>query len=170
MSLASPSPNTTLVEGELVVPSTNKSKKSKKKSEAVETVDPFPCSMCEKKFPTDAARIQHEKDKHKVGTLVEVFPSTSTDDLNGDRQPHCHDNESHIDLIVFTPDVDCGPLQLNSLMTTSGTGTLIDFSDDDSNSSGPISELNDNGQLQTNFLDNEEPTKIDIAKHEEEDD
>jgi hypothetical protein len=170
MSLTSDSSNATSVDGNLVVSSPIITKKVKKRDKLSETVGAIPCSMCDRKFLTNATLLQHKQDKHKVGKLIEVSSPEPTADSNDHSQPFGHGNPTNIDLIAFTDDDDCDSPQPNLLTTTTETSRSVTVSDDDSNTSGSSSELNDSIWLQTNSIDNEKSIEIDVAKHTEEDD
>lgn len=135
-----------------------------------QTVTVFTCSMCDKRFLTDSARIQHEGDKHRVGTLVEVFSAISTNDANSHSQPSGHDNQSNSDLIAFINGDEYDLLQLNLPTTTTEKDIPVEVSEDGNNTSEPSFELNDSGQLETSSPNNEKVTEITIAKRSEEDD
>jgi hypothetical protein len=162
--------DSTLIINKSVDPSRDNSPMSKNKNTTAKTGHLFCCSMCNKTFSTDAGRVTHEKDKHKVGTLVELLPLTLTDDLNGHHEPSSHDNHPNIDLTAYD-DGDGFDLLPSSLLTTTGeTISPIKDVDDDNNSHGPFLELsddlqtiqiNDSARLQANFSGNEKPIEID---------
>ncbi|CAF0858872.1 unnamed protein product [Adineta steineri] len=114
---------------------TNETQKSEKKNKPAEVENLFVCSTCSRKFPTDAGRIQHEQDKHKVGTLVDIFSTTSTNDTQNHSQSSSHDNLLDNDLIALTydDDDDWDLSQPNLLTVATGTDLPIeDISDGDS--------------------------------------
>ncbi|CAF1178037.1 unnamed protein product [Adineta steineri] len=119
---------------------TNETEKSEKKNKPAEVENLFVCSMCTRKFPTDAGRIQHEQDKHKVGTLVDIFSTTSTNDTQNHSQSSNHDNLLYTDLIALTydddDDDDWDLSQPNLSTVTTGTNLPVeDISDGDSDAS-----------------------------------
>ena len=173
MSSASDSPNATGVDDNSVVSSANKTQSITKKNKPAKTSNAIPCSMCNKKFATDAGRITHEQVKHKVGTLVEIPTTTSTDDSHNRNQPSGLDNESHNDLIAFTDDDDdddCALSQPNLQTTTVETNRLVEVRDDDSNPSGTSFDSNDSVRLGTDLPENEKAIEIHVAKDTVKDD
>jgi len=162
MSLTSNSPNATTLDENSDVSSTNETQNAKKKNKLAETTKPFSCSMRDRKLLTDSARIRHEQDKHKIGTLIEISSTTLRNDAHDHSPPSSQDDQSNIDLIAFTNDDnnDCDLSQPNLPTMTAETDLLVEISDDDSNTSESSSELNDSVQRQTNLSDNEKATEI----------
>ncbi|CAF1376033.1 unnamed protein product, partial [Adineta steineri] len=121
---------------------TNETEKSEKKNKPAEVENLFVCSTCSRKFPTDAGRIQHEQDKHKVGTLVDIFSTASTNDTQNHSQSSSHDNLLDSDLIALTydddddDDDDWDLSQPNLLTVATETDLPVeDVNDDDSDAS-----------------------------------
>lgn len=164
--------NDNVLKSAAVVAFTNKTDKPKRKNKPSKIVGIIPCSTCDKEFINNDILIKHEKNKHKVGKLVEISSPEPIDDSNDHSQPSDHDNPKHIDLIAFTDDDDdYDPPQSNVLTTTTTeTSRPVAVSDDDSNTSGSSSESNDRVWLESNSPNNEKPTEVDVPKHTEEDD
>ncbi|CAF4247716.1 unnamed protein product, partial [Rotaria magnacalcarata] len=80
--------------------------------------DLFYCLECDKKFPTNAARVQHQQDKHKIGELIQLS-------ANGGQPEN--------DLIAFGDGDDYGLSQASSLSAKKETISLIDLEDDSEN-------------------------------------
>jgi hypothetical protein len=171
MSLTSDPPNATAAGSNSVVSSTNKTKKPKKNNLSSKTVGTIPCSICDRKFLNDAALLQHEEDKHKVGTLIEISSSAPTGDSDHHSQPFGCDKPTSLNLIAFDDDDDDSHAsQPNLLTTVTEISHSVAVSDDDSNTSESSSDLNDSVWLETNSPDNEKPKEIDVAKQTEKDD
>ncbi|CAF5034096.1 unnamed protein product, partial [Rotaria socialis] len=79
------------------------------------------CLECDKKFPTNAARVQHQQDKHKTGELIQLASSMSINDLSGQRQLSADGGRSENDLIAFDDGDGYGLSQASSLSATKET-------------------------------------------------
>ncbi|CAM4833718.1 unnamed protein product, partial [Rotaria magnacalcarata] len=105
----------------------------KNQNTVVETQDLFRCSMCTKTFPTNASRVQHEKDKHSVGLLAEV-PSAVTNDFDA-MQPSLLDTRDEVINRINLPDDDNNLNQASANLND----TLV------------ASQMNDSPESQANF-------------------
>ncbi|CAF3477264.1 unnamed protein product [Rotaria socialis] len=88
---------------------------------------------CDKKFPTNAARVQHQQSKHKIGELIQLSSSMSINNLSGQRQLSADGGRSENDLIAFDDGDGYGLSQASSLSATKETISLIYLEDDSNN-------------------------------------
>lgn len=116
-----------------IISSTDKTPKPKTKKKPDELERVYGCPLCDKKFLDKAGQLQHEQAKHRVGTLIDIFPTALTHDAQGHSQLTSHDDQANIDLIAFpNDDGGDGLLQSNLPTTTNETDLLVDVRDEES--------------------------------------
>ncbi|CAF4110206.1 unnamed protein product, partial [Rotaria sp. Silwood1] len=116
--------------------SMNKGQLQKKQNKPRNTDNSFCCSMCDKKFSTDAGRLDHARVKHKVGEQIDLDSLTLKDDLKCHSELKEFESQPNLDLITFDHGSDgCDTSQSSLPATITETGSLIQFDDDD-NSAG----------------------------------
>jgi hypothetical protein len=98
-----------------------------KQNDTVKNKHSFCCFECDRTFPTNAARVQHQKDKHNLGELIQFSNLPSINDLNSQFQSNSDGGQPQNDLIAFDADSDYGLSQASSMLGTRETDCLIDF-------------------------------------------